>query len=121
MPSTLKQSMETGLLITFEKDGRQIQEVFLNWQDRPLPGPGDEIACTSLDATGSLRRRLVGTVHSPRRMEIARDARGGVSTWVRLRADLIRVESASDEGIPVAATNGKPQATDRLELASTSS
>lgn len=92
MRSSLTRSMETGLVISFQKDEQQFQEVFLNWQDRPLPDPGDEIACTSLDSRGGLQRRLIGKVVAPRRMEVSRDADGTVTTWVRLHAELLHCE-----------------------------
>lgn len=107
MRSSLTRSMDTGLVIAFHNDDQQFQEVFLNWQDRPLPDPGDEIACTTLDRQGGLQRRLVGKVIAPRRMEVSRDAHGTVTTWVRLRAELVRVEKCADHHGNGAATNGK--------------
>jgi hypothetical protein len=109
MRSPLARSMDTGLVISFQDDAQQLQEVFVNWQDRPLPDPGDEIACTTFDRRGALQRRLVGKVLAPRRIEVTRDAHGTVTTWVRLRAELLRAEEDHHHEGNGAATNGKPR------------
>ncbi|MBI3464744.1 MAG: hypothetical protein HY000_17065 [Planctomycetes bacterium] len=64
-------------------------------EGRPLPEPGDEVACTTQDAAGLPVRRLVGTVLPTRRLEICRDVKDMLTLWVRLRASLTLVEQGA--------------------------
>lgn len=107
MRSPLARSMDTGLVISFYSDTEQFQEVFVNWQQRPLPAPGDEVACTIFDPSTGLPRRHVGKVLAPRRIEVCRDAQGTITTWVRLRAELRGAEEVQRHEGNGAATNGK--------------
>jgi hypothetical protein len=89
METELKEAMTSGVFVEF-CDGRGncvAQTVYLDWQGRPLPAVGDELACGVANAATGRTTRFSGRVRS-RQFDVQRDAEGAVNVWVRLVVDV---------------------------------
>ncbi|MBL9122432.1 MAG: hypothetical protein JNG90_02290 [Planctomycetaceae bacterium] len=63
------------------------QEVFFDWQERPVPDVGDVVTCAPPRTSTNRPRAISGKVRI-RHYEVQRDEQGEPRVWVRLVLDV---------------------------------
>lgn len=85
MDSELKEAMTAGVYVEFRDAlGNTVgQAVYTAWQGRPLPKPGDLVACTVTSPRTGRKQKLRGHVIE-RHFELQHEEDGRPCVWARL-------------------------------------
>ncbi len=93
METDLAQAMTAGVFVeAHDSQGNLLgQALFVDWQGRPLPAPGDLFTCPLQDVASGERRKTIGRVLS-RHFEVQQQD-GEPSVWVRI---IMRIGTGND-------------------------